>query len=316
VLNGRPGVARATREKVIDALASLGYDDVPQPARNRPSVIGIACGDFTNPVFPTLVHHIGGALASRGFLTTMALVDDRRNPEERCITEFIRTGVDGVIFIGGRHAQVDVPRDQYAELLRRDMAVVLVNGDVTQLDVPHVRCDEGIAAGMAVGHLLQLGHTKIGCIVGDERYVPTRRLVDRFRHSMADAGLAVSDDVVLHTAFTLEAARAAATRLLATGITGVITANDLMALGVISAARAAGLSVPGDISVVGYDGTDLTMFTNPPLTTLRQPFEDMASMIANAVVGELEGDRTFRDHFVFEPELLARGSSGAAPAGG
>ncbi len=314
VLNGRTGVARATRDKVVDALAELGFDDAPPPVRSRSSVIGMLSGALTNPVFPLMISHIGSKLAAEGYLCTIALVDERQNPEERCIAEFIRAGVDGVIVVGGRHAELEADLSHYNDLIRRNIALVLVNGRATDLDVPHIRCDEGAATRLGVTHLTHLGHQRIGCIVGGERYATTARTIDGYWTALADAGIRKKAGRVVHTEFTFEAARAVATRMIDDGFTGFVTSNDQMALGVITAARAVGLSVPEDISVVGYDGTDFTAFTQPPLTTLRQPFEDMAALVSNSMLAELREDRTCRDHFVFEAELLARESSGPAPA--
>ena len=88
----------------------------------------------------------------------------------------------------------------------------------------------------------------------------------------------------------------------------MICGNDLMALGAVLAAT----SIAGthtDISVVGYDGTEFTAHTSPPLTTLRQPFEDMARLVCDAIISEIDGTHRFRDHFVFEPQLLSREST-------
>ena len=86
----------------------------------------------------------------------------------------------------------------------------------------------------------------------------------------------------------------------------MIAGNDLMALGAVQAARVR--SGP-PVSVIGYDGTDMTQLTDPPLTTLRQPFEDMAQLIVEAVLAESAGDPRFRDHSVFEPQLVARATT-------
>jgi alanine racemase len=90
----------------------------------------------------------------------------------------------------------------------------------------------------------------------------------------------------------------------------LVCGNDLIAVGAIWAARSLGLRVPDDVSVVGYDGTDFTATCDPPLTTVRQPFGDMAVLIADALVSEIDRSRRFRDIYVFAPELIARGSTG------
>lgn len=306
VLNGREGVRAATRERVVAVLQSLGFDEVPEPRRPRRGVIGLVCGEFLNPVFPTFVHHISTELARRGYLTSIVVTDRELAPEDRCVRELEQTGVDGMIFIAGHHAEADGDLTHYRRLHAEGIPIVLVNGMATDLDVPHVRCDEGAGARRAVSHLIKLGHTRIGCLLGPSRYVPTTRFIAGYRETMAAHGFAEPVDAIVETAFTLEGGRAGATRLLDDGFTAMIAGNDLMALGAVMASR--GRDEP-PVSVVGYDGTDMTQLTDPPLTTLRQPFEDMAQLIVDAIACEIEGDRRCRDHYVFEPQLIARGTT-------
>lgn len=312
VLNGREGVAVSTRDRVVEALRSLGYDDVPEPRRTRTGVIGLVCGEFQNPVFAAFVNQISTELGRKGHLTTVSVTDPDLAPEERCIDELVRCGVDGIIFLGGRHSHVNGDRTHYRSLADAGVPIAFLNGDDTGIDAPHVWCDEGAGARKAVQHLIRLGHTRIGCLLGSPRYVPTARFVSGYRAVLAEHGLPEPDGAIVDVTFTLEGGRAGANRLLDRGITAMIAGNDLMALGAILAAS----SHPRvhEVSVVGYDGTEFTAFTDPPLTTLRQPFSEMAQLITDAIISEADGSHRFRDHYVFEPELVVRSSTHAASA--
>lgn len=306
VINGREGVRAATRDRVVSALRSLGYDNVPEPRPPRRGVIGLVCGEFLNPVFATFVHHVSTELARRSHLTSIVVTDRDLAPEDRCVRELEQSGVDGLVFIAGHHAEVDGDLGHYRRLHEAGTPIVLVNGRSTDLDVPHVRCDERAGACQAVSHLVKLGHTRIGCLLGSSRYIPTTRFIAGYRETLARHDLAEPDDAIVETAFTLEGGRAGATRLLDNGITAMIAGNDLMALGAVLASR--GRNDP-PASVIGYDGTDMTQVTDPPLTTLRQPFEDMAQLIVDAILSEVDATRRFRDHYVFEPQLVARATT-------
>lgn len=310
VLNGRVGVAEHTRRRVVDALAQLGFEEIPEPRSERRHVVGLITGEFLNPVFGAYAHYLATELARKGYLTTIAVTEPSVVPEERCIAELTRNGVDAIVFIGGHHARVDSDCSHYDRLVTDGTPVVLVNGRDTGIDVPHVRCDEEIGARKAVEHLIGLGHTEIGCVVGPALYVPTRRLVSGYRDTLAERHLSEPPGAVAEVPFTLEGGRAGAIRLLETGLTAVIASNDLMALGAISASR----SLDRDLAVVGYDGTEFTALSNPPLTTLRQPFEEMTRMITDAVIDEIHGGHHFRDQFVFEPDLVVRESAPPARA--
>jgi DNA-binding LacI/PurR family transcriptional regulator len=307
VLNGRNGVATSTRDRVVAALSTLGFDHVPEPRDVRRGVIGLVCGEFENPVFATHVHHISTALGRKAVMSTVAVTDPDYAPEDRCIDELERSGVDGFVFIGGRQAEIDGDHSHYERLVADDRPMVFVNGAATGIDRPHIWCDEAAGARQAVSHLLALGHTQIGCLLGPPKYVATQRFITGYRSVMADAGLPEPADAIVDATFTLEGGRAGAARLIDRGITAMIAGNDLMALGAVLATKSDSSS--GRIAVIGYDGTSLTAFTDPPLTTLRQPFEDMAQLIADAILSEIDMSNRFRDNFVFEPQLVVRDSA-------
>jgi DNA-binding LacI/PurR family transcriptional regulator len=159
---------------------------------------------------------------------------------------------------------------------------------------------------MAVQHLVDLGHERIGLAVGPNRFVPVRRKVEGFMAALGEGAL------VQHTLFSVEGGHAAAGALLDKGCTGIVCGSDLMALGAVRAARERGLTVPGDVSVVGYDDSPLVAFTDPPLTTIRQPVEAMGAAAVNALLEEIGGNPVQRAEFVFQTELVVRGSTAQA----
>jgi DNA-binding LacI/PurR family transcriptional regulator len=134
---------------------------------------------------------------------------------------------------------------------------------------------------------------------------------------VAAGDVAAGDDgappPVEHALFSLEGGQAATTRLLRHGVTGVICGSDVLALGAIRAVRRAGLSVPGDVSVVGYDDSAFMNCTDPPLTTVRQPIEAMGKAAVALLVSQIENMAVYPEELLFEPELVVRGSTGRGP---
>lgn len=311
VLNGRHGVAERTRARVIQALSELGYTDVPSPGRVSRGAVGIISGELTNPVFSELTQRISERLARHDIVTSIGVASTDLLAEERYVEEFVNVGVDGLIFLTGRHAEFEGDLGIYERLVAQAMPFVLVNGSRTGLPVPHIVSDEEMAAGRAVDHLVSLGHRRIGCVLGTRRYVSAHRFEEGYDRALARHEIQRPDVAMVETAFTFEGGRAGATRLLSNGLTALICGNDLMALGAVQAARSLSLAIPGEVSVVGYDGTDFTATTEPPLTTLRQPFGDMGEMVADAMVSEINGTHRYRDTYLFVAELLARRSTGA-----
>jgi DNA-binding LacI/PurR family transcriptional regulator len=144
--------------------------------------------------------------------------------------------------------------------------------------------------------------------------VPSQRKLAAAKRLIASWGLPFRDELVVHSLYSLEAGQAAAARLLGAGATAIVCASDPMALGAIRAVRRAGLSVPADVSVIGYDDSALMNCTEPPLTTVRQPIEPMGRTVIELLLRQISSDSAITDELFFEPELVVRGSTGPAPA--
>lgn len=224
--------------------------------------------------------------------------------------------VAGIVFVSGLHADTTADHDRYAKLTGRQVPFVLINGYSEKIAAPFISPDDRAAMWMAVQHLAELGHERIGLAVGQRRFVPVQRKIEGFTAAMRSVlGVAAeeAEQLVHSTLFSVEGGHAAAGALLDQGCTAIVCGSDMMALGAIRAVRQRGLSVPGDVSVVGFDDSPLIAFTEPPLTTIRQPVEAMATAAVDALLEEVGGQSTQRTEFMFQPELVMRGSTGARP---
>jgi DNA-binding LacI/PurR family transcriptional regulator len=188
---------------------------------------------------------------------------------------------------------------------------VLVNAAVDHLRFPRVSCDDAEATEQAGGHLAALGHERIGMVLCPPDHMPSRRKLEAYL-GLSRAGMPTGPELVEHTTFSLEGGHAAAGRLLDKGVTGIVCASDVLAMGAIRAARRRGLSVPADISVIGYDDSALMTCMDPPLTTVRQPIEAMGRAAVDMLVAQIDKARVPNDELLFEPELVVRAST--APA--
>ncbi|WP_172384307.1 LacI family DNA-binding transcriptional regulator [Streptomyces sp. MNP-20] len=313
VLNGKPGVATATREAVLAALDVLGYER-PVRLRRRGSagLVGLITPELDNPIFPALAQVIGQALTRQGYTPVLATQTPGGSTEDELTEMLVDRGVAGIIYVSGLHADTTADTRRYAALAAKGVPHVLVNGFSPEVDAPFVSTDDRAAAQLAVRHLASLGHTRVGLAVGPRRFVPVVRKIEGFRLGMRERfGLTAeqSDALVEHSLYTLEGGQAAATALIARGCTGIVCASDMMALGAIRAARQQGLEVPRDISVVGFDDSPLIAFTDPPLTTVRQPVQAMGQAAVRTLLEEVGGTPAPHSEFVFMPELVVRGST-------
>ena len=225
-------------------------------------------------------------------------------------------GAIGIIFVSGLHADSTADVERYARLTGRGVPFVLVNGNNKLIKASSVSVDDRAAMWLAVQHLVELGHERIGLAVGPRRFLPVLAKIEGFVAAMgARTGISPerAEELIQHSLFSVEGGTAAAGRLVDAGCTAVICGSDLMALGAIRAARMRGRQVPRDVSVIGFDDSPLIAFADPPLTTIRQPVEGMGQAAVNALLEEISGNADTQNDFVFRPELVVRGSTGAAP---
>ncbi|MER5886608.1 LacI family DNA-binding transcriptional regulator [Streptomyces sp. NPDC001941] len=317
VLNGKPGVAGTTRESVLAALDVLGYER-PVRLRRRDSagLVGLITPELENPIFPALAQVIGQALTRQGYTPVLATQTPGGSTEDELTEMLVDRGVAGIIFVSGLHADTSADMGRYERLGARGVPYVLVNGFSPKVRAPFVSPDDRAAMRLAVTHLTALGHTRIGLAVGPRRFVPVLRKIEGFQVAVRESlGLtaAESEELVQHSLYTLEGGQAAAGALVDRGCTAVVCASDMMALGAIRAVRQRELEVPRDVSVVGFDDSTLIAFTDPPLTTIRQPVQAMGQAAVRALLEEVGGTPAPPSEFVFMPELVVRGSTAAGP---
>lgn len=312
VLNDKPGVSPDTREAVLAALDTLGYERPVRLRRRSSGLVGLVVPELNNPIFPAFAQTIESALAQYGFTLVMCTQTPGGVTEDEYVEILLDRQVAGIVFVSGLHADTTGDHERYHRLVGRSMPIVLVNGYIGGLAAPFISPDEHAAAELAVSHLAALGHRRIGLVTGPDRFLPVQRRIAGYRDAMRAAvgsSAAEIDELIALSLFGVEGGDAAANRLLDVGATGLVCGSDLMALGAIRAARRRGLRVPGDFSVVGYDDSPLIAFTDPPLTTVRQPVVPMAVAAVRALVDEIHGHPAPHSEYIFRPELVVRAST-------
>jgi DNA-binding LacI/PurR family transcriptional regulator len=356
VLNGRPGVSDATRQAVLTALDVLGYERPTQLRGVRARLVGLVLPELQNPIFPALAEVAGGALVQLGFTPVLCTRTAGGLTEAEYVTMLLDQQVSGVIFCGGLsadeygtllqrgvpvvllNAAVDSAAIQAARQRDRPAASEGRAGMRTAgygarpadrgaaqaqdrrtsspIGFPQVSTDDVAAVQQAYAHLTSLGHTRIGLMVGPADHTPSRRKAAAFTALAHRSAGSPATHPIGHALFSFEGGQAVATELLATGITALICGSDVLALGAIRAARRQGLTVPHDLSVVGYDDSAFMNYTDPPLTTLRQPIEAMSRAAVTLLANQINGTNPTPKELLHEPELVVRHSTAPAHQGG
>ena len=309
VLNEKPGVSETTRQAVLTALDVLGYERPTKLRGQRARLVGLVLPELQNPIFPAFAEVMAVLLAQRGFTPVLCTQTSGGVSEADYVDLLLEQQVSGIVFVGGLYAEADAPHEHYLRLAQRRLPTVLINASIKNLGFPCVSCDDAVAMEQSMGYLLSLGHVRIGVLIGPPDHEPSNRKLAAARVVAAKAGVTLDRDQIAHSHYSLEGAQASAMRLLDAGVSGIVCASDPMALGAIRAARRSGLDVPRDVSVVGFDDSALMTFTDPPLTTVRQPIEPMCRTAIELLVSEIAGTGLSHDELLFEPELVVRGST-------
>lgn len=305
VLNGKSSVAASTRQTVLDALDAVGFDR-PDRAKERPQLVGVVAPELTNPIAPHFVQELESQLSAAGcapVLSTHAIGKD-----DVYLRLLLDTGVSGIIFLAGRSAGPGFNSDR--QLI--DVPYVTINGWNPTIGVPDFSSDDVEAIKDSVRHLHHAGHRHIGLMTGPERFRNVQDMAIGYRQAMLELCPDV-DQHVIHSLFSIEGGQLAADQLLDHDITGIICGSDVMALGAIRQIRQRGLAVPEDVSIIGYDDSPLMAFTDPPLTSNRQPVRQIVSGAVETLIELMSGSNPPRVPVSYRTELITRGSSGSAP---
>lgn len=314
VLAGKSGVSADTRERVLRVARRLGrysdavVDDAP--------LVGVVVPVHDNPIFPAFIDAITADLAAAGADALIATGARSAEEEARVCDRLVRAGAEGVIVISGMHADAAQGHDHYRDLATRGIRLALINGEMERVDAAFITTDDGFAVRLAVEHLVDLGHERIGLAVGDEHTWPVRQKVAGFdelaAELRAERGSSAPELTSAFTDFSFAGGFQAAGELIAAGCTGIVCGSDVMALGAVAAAHDQGLRVPEDVSVVGYDDVPMARTVSPALTTVRQPVPIMArAAVRHALGTEHRSRRRSRSKFTVRPELVVRRSTGA-----
>ncbi|MFF4246817.1 LacI family DNA-binding transcriptional regulator [Streptomyces sp. NPDC001822] len=313
VLNGSPDVASATREAVLSALDVCGIERPRRYRADRAALIGLVVPDLQNPIFSAFAEALCGLLNKRGLIPVLCTRTADGVSEAHYIEMLLQQNIGGIVFIGASYA--DAGPEHGRALRERRIPMVLINAADENLGVAQVRVDDALAADQALTHLAALGHERIGMVLGPVGHVPSARKLAGFAAFCARRGVAADDwrRLVVHALFTMEGGATALPRLLAEGVTGIVCASDALALGAVRGARRQGVSVPRDLSVVGFDDSPFMVATDPPLTTARQPIQAMASAVVASLAAQIEGHAGANELMMFDTELIVRGSTAARP---
>jgi LacI family transcriptional regulator len=313
VLNASAPVREETRDRVLEVATELRFS--PNSAarslsRQRAGALGVILPDLYGEFFSELLRGIDQEAQRAGH----SLLVSSSHHDSRGIGAAVRAmrgRVDGLMVMAP-----DVAAPLLADVLPHGVPTVLLNGPAVDADVYEITVDNFGGARDMTRHLLAIGHDRIGFIAGAERNHEASERERGFLAALCEAGRSADPTLIVRGDFTEDGGWRGARQLLALAVppSVVFAANDAMAVGTLSALREAGLSVPGDVAVVGFDDIPVARFLNPPLTSVRVGIaalgERAASVLLTALAERSPPVRPAR-RAVFPAELVIRDSCGA-----
>lgn len=310
VINGRADVAAATRRRVEEIIQECGYQrpDKVAPAR----LLELVFHELESAWAVEIIRGVEEVAREAGVAVVLSELQGRHSPQQGWIEALLARRPTGVIsvFSGLRPGQ-------RVQLESRAIPFVVVDptGEPGH-DTPSIGATNWSGGLSATRHLIELGHRRIGVISGPANVLCSRARLDGYRAAMDAAGLPVDPALIRQGDFHVEAGFEQACALLSMRErpTAIFAGSDLQALGAYDAARQAGLSIPDELSVVGFDDLPVARWIGPPLTTVRQPLGEMAAAAARLVLALAHGERPDLTRVELATSLVLRQST-AVPAG-
>lgn len=312
VLNGSPAVRPDTRRQVEEAINQLGYVRNRAAKSSKPKRTGyvalVVCEEghrvFSDPFFPRILWGVGQSLSCEHLQLVVLMV--RSTNDLLAATRYLRSGhVDGAVLVSMHGWQA-------FDLENLGVPVALVGRPYSgELAVSYVDADNHGGAERAVRHLIMQGRRNVATVAGPRDMVPGIDRLDGYRSALAAAGLDEDPGLITYGDFSQASGQHAVSRLLdrRPGIDAVFAASDLMAAGALRALRRAGRRVPDDVAVVGFDDSPVAQHTDPPLTTVRQPVDEMGARAARELLSLVSGTGSPRRRIVLDTELIRRESA-------
>lgn len=298
-INGAGSVGEATREHVLKIAAQMGYrpnQSAKAMKTGRTGAIGLILPDLTNPFLPSLAQGVIQAARAHGYSVFLTDTGGSVEAEERAVGLMIDHGVDGLVWF----PIADVAP---VERLIEGVPTVVLDRNLPGYDV--IQADYAEGGRLAAEHLIAAGHVDIGVISGPHAASSARQRAEAAIAVVRERGALAWH---VHNAFSLDLEPPVVEALERRSATAVIAGADLIAIGVMRHVRAMGLSVPGDVSVVGFDDIPWAQLHTPALTTIDMPVEDMAAAAVETLVRRMAHRGEPRRRVVFNVELVARES--------
>lgn len=309
-LNGYGSVSAKALERVVASAEHLGYTPnmVAQALRlGQMRTVGFVPGDIENPFFAKIARHLGDTLEDAGFMLLLSSSHERVERERKVVDTLRRHMMSGLVIAPAAQSTAA----HLAQLVDDGVPLVQIDRRIEGIKADSVMVNNESAGFQAVLHLIELGHTQIGILVDNLQLTSSAERFAGYQQALSTKGLRLDPQLIGVAGTTRYGAYDAAVRVLTlpNRPTALFTTDNFMTEGALRAIRNLGLQVPHDISIIGFDDSDLTTFVDPAITVVSQPIAELGQEAGRLILSRMEGANDEPRHVNLIAELIRRGSA-------
>mgnify|MGYP001133197672 CR=1 FL=1 len=313
VLNNKDvSIPESTRAAIWEVVRRLGYRPNQLAVgmiTRKTNIVGLIIPDNSNSFFADISKFIEIAAEKRGY---NVIYGNSANSPQKDLTymeAFADRQVDGIIYTKSSPDSMEDDHRVLDFISNNSVPMVTIDRVLTNSEVSAVVLDQFQGGYLAAKHLIELGHRRIGCYTGPSNLENSQERLEGYRYALAEAGIPFVKEYIFEGNFQIGPEEEAFDCLIRQNVTAVFAFNDIMALGLYRIAQKRRFEIPKDLSIIGFDDIWAGLVVQPALTTVRQPIAQMAECAVETLVRQINGKRPSEKKYMFEPQLVTRGST-------
>lgn len=293
VLNGNPNVSEKTRNKVMNVMAELGYTPnvfARGLGLNTMQTIGIMCSDSSDPYLANAIYYLERGLRSFEYDAILCCTGYDLDAKQKYFNLLRSKRVDAIILAGSKFVEMRPKDNSYLIEAAKELPLMLVNGYLEGENIYSTLCDDHAAVYQATGALLKSGRKRVLYLYTSYSFSGVNKL-EGYKDAHRDLGMAVDDTLIHQCAKDISTAREKLLSLHKQGLRydAIVTSDDSLAVGAVKFAHAAGLAVPDELSIIGYNNSILSRCTDPEITSIDSKVEALCTTSINTLMGVFSG---------------------------
>lgn len=310
VINGSGYVKQETKERVLEAIKALDYRPLERiEAFKETKTIGLIVPNIENPFFGKMANHLSRTANSYNYNLLLYSINASESNKDENLMALISSKVDCLIYASSYKSLKFV---NFAQ--EKNIPIVVLDREIRNAKIASVSVNNDYGAFIATEHLIRLGHKKIAYFSAERDMEISLRRRDGYIRALEMYNIPVSEDFIYYGDYTMQSGFECAEKMKKDhpDVTAMLAVNDLMAIGAIHYFYKAGIDVPKDISVVGFDNIEMAESVNPSLTTVEYPIARMSEIVLESLLSQMQDMENNVEALTLFPKLIVRASTGEA----